>query len=1407
MSEDKNPVDQDGASEDQGRSAVDDTAVVSLLSPAHMDELHSSAITDDVIDECGAYTAYATGDLPAWGQWIGRKPGTLPALVYPMVEVDGTETGQIKPQTGSLTMKYVSPSKDSGTPSPSLVVIRPITDDTETIVIVEGVKQALAVASYAPVTWAIFCICGIYGWSGEAGPTPYLDVVVGKKVVIIPDADAASNRMVYDGAVALGDAASAAGAASVAFARVPGAGKAGVDDALASRKPDKRAGVLRRWVAQSTKKPANKRPAAKEQPTPLPTDRPQVYLDGDPAAVLDNLGKALREAYAGSQLFRQAGGFTELVEIDGSMQSLTVDVPRLTGLVVRACVPVMPDARDYPIPTTPRRDIVSTLATEWMSYPELRGISTVPVVRADGSIFTDTGYDPETRMWIQLSADLQDLVVPEAPTDDDVAAARYLLEVELLGDFPWVTPGDRARAIASILTPLIRPIVPTAPMMLYNATQPGSGKGLLADIGALITAGERAEVQPAPEEDSELRKMLTARLIAGQTQIFLDERSEWSSKVLNAFLTAARWTDRILGVSTTASVQNLATVYTAGNGVSVSGDTSRRVLRADLAFEGENPEARSDFRHPDLRGWVRENRRQLLTALLTLVRAWYSRGCPRAVSMSRPMGSFEQWHEIVAGVLEVAGIDDLMAGVSEQRATTNFEAQAWEAHWEWVRGRIDQGQLNASGFTARQVGVELLKDRANAEAPYEMDDLLDKENSRRLGKAYAREAGRPRGGYVLRAVGERHKVKLWMLRYPGTGGNTDGGNGDGGGPSGGPTSPSPTDPTKTVPSHFQHPSLSLLVEDTDADVKREALDSSGDVTVVTFDLETGDAATAATTADPRFIRLAAWSVNGGDPEVSTDVDRLCQLLSRADIVVGHNVLAYDLPLLHRLYGLDIDTLINRNAVRDTLLLARLCDPVPSGSEGNRLKYDLDSVAQRLGVTGKLVSNGATALSSLAETHGGYDKIPVDDPQYRAYAAQDVRATWAVFMGLACDEYALREHQIVRRVTAGVAHGIRVDGAAVDALLEDERQVHQKVVEWLHEVVGVPLTDAQGHPSKAPWSTAAGMSAIAAYMESVGVEPPVTDRGAMSLGKDKLAALAEKHPDNTALHKLVDQLVTVRQTSPAATVQKYIHPDSRLYPSIQPRQATGRWSMTNPGMTTFGSRSDRLLAQRAMIVPDSPHEVLISVDLSQIDARAMAAGAQDPNYAELFTSGRDSHTEMAVRVFGDASRRSDAKALAHAANYGMGAHSFSKSAGVSEGEAEGMLTALRLEFPELERFKDQLRTEAKTYGYITTAFGRRVRVDRNHAWTQAPAAYGQGTARDVLMDAILRMPRNVSDRIRIYVHDEVVLSVPRERAQEYRDTVLDAMTSVIIPTEGDIAVPILADAGVPGDTWAGCYADE
>lgn len=308
---------------------------------------------------------------------------------------------------------------------------------------------------------------------------------------------------------------------------------------------------------------------------------------------------------------------------------------------------------------------------------------------------------------------------------------------------------------------------------------------------------------------------------------------------------------------------------------------------------------------------------------------------------------------------------------------------------------------------------------------------------------------------------------------------------------------------------------------------------------------------------------------------------------------------------------------------------------------------------------------------------------------------------------------------------------------------------------------------------------------------------------MSISKDSLAALVEQYSHVPKIRELAEKLTAVLQSkSPASTVKKHLHGD-RVYPSIRPTQATGRLSTTNPGMTIFGSRDERLLAQRAMILPDFDDHCLISVDLSQIDARCMAARSGDEQYAELFAEGRDAHTEMTVRIFEDASRRSDAKALAHAANYGMGPRSFALHAGITVVEAQTLLDTLHREFPRLEVFKERLREAASVTGYVTTGFGRRVSVARDRAYTAAPAGYGQGTARDAFLEGVMALPDDIADMIRIFVHDEVVLSVPASRAEEIKQLVVAAFESVTLPSADGVSVPVFADAAGPGASWAEC----
>ena len=58
-------------------------------------------------------------------------------------------------------------------------------------------------------------------------------------------------------------------------------------------------------------------------------------------------------------------------------------------------------------------------------------------------------------------------------------------------------------------------------------------------------------------------------------------------------------------------------------------------------------------------------------------------------------------------------------------------------------------------------------------------------------------------------------------------------------------------------------------------------------------------------------------------------------------------------------------------------------------------------------------------------------------------------------------------------------------------------------------------------------------------------------------------------------------------------------------------------------------------------------------------------------------------------------------------------------------------------------------------------------------------------------------------MRIFVHDEIVLSVPKEEAESIKQCVLEAFESVELPAADGVVVPVLADAAGPGSNWAEC----
>jgi hypothetical protein len=301
-------------------------------------------------------------------------------------------------------------------------------------------------------------------------------------------------------------------------------------------------------------------------------------------------------------------------------------------------------------------------------------VAVAPVLRADGSILQEPGYDPATG--IIFTPDTSFPRIPEKPSRDEAVAAMSAL-AEVFEDFPFAAEHHRAAMLAGVLTPLARFAFPgPAPLTLVDANTRGSGKSLSMDALAIITTGRCMARMTMPSTDDELRKRITAIAMAGEPLVLVDNISGvFGSPSLDAALTATSWSDRLLCQSTMASNIPLTAVwYGTGNNVLVLADTARRVCHVRLESPEENPEERSGFRHPDLLAWIQRERPRLTAAAVTMLAAYCVAGRP---DMSlKPWGSFEGWSDLVRSAVVWVGMADPGASRRELASVADREALA-----------------------------------------------------------------------------------------------------------------------------------------------------------------------------------------------------------------------------------------------------------------------------------------------------------------------------------------------------------------------------------------------------------------------------------------------------------------------------------------------------------------------------------------------------------------------------------------------------------------------------------------------------------------------------------------------------------------------------------------------------------
>jgi hypothetical protein len=289
---------------------------------------------------------------------------------------------------------------------------------------------------------------------------------------------------------------------------------------------------------------------------------------------------------------------------------------------------------------------------------------------SEGRLASEEGYDSLTKTYFMGGVQIE---VKDAPTKEDAEVAVATL-LDIVQDFPFASDEHRAGWLAGVLSPLARYAHDgNAPIILVQANGPRIGKTTLVKVIAEIVTGSTCPVTTFTKNEDETRKRHLSILRTAPPMELIDNVvGQFGGQNVNAIATTRTFEDRVLGTSKQLSVTNDTTWYVTGNNIMLAPDTAERCVNVRMQSDLAKPQLRSDFKYPNLFETVRERRSALLSAALTILKAFTKAGKPDQGLAA--WGGFEAWSRLVRGALVFAGAADPAASRLELEEGSDVES-------------------------------------------------------------------------------------------------------------------------------------------------------------------------------------------------------------------------------------------------------------------------------------------------------------------------------------------------------------------------------------------------------------------------------------------------------------------------------------------------------------------------------------------------------------------------------------------------------------------------------------------------------------------------------------------------------------------------------------------------------------
>jgi putative DNA primase/helicase len=321
-------------------------------------------------------------------------------------------------------------------------------------------------------------------------------------------------------------------------------------------------------------------------------------------------------------------------------------------------------------------------ASRWTGMPFLKGIIKLPVLRLDGSVTMQPGYDAESGYLLDFNP--RKFNLKAEPTIDDAINALADLR-ELIDECAFADSKSRSGALAMLLTAVSRSAYDFAPLFAITANTPGAGKGALTQVATILAAGKLSSgMTTFHPEEVEFKKSLISTLQSGSPVVSfdnIDRRHEFGGADLETALTNTEFTGRMLGGNANGSFSTRVLFLANGNRLRLSLDMSRRVILITLDAKEENILDKTYSR--DMVSHAMANRGRYVSACLTILQA-YLLAKPQVDA--RPLNGYLQWSNLVRNALlwlgeadPVPTSEDIFSldGIEDRRIELGALIEAW----------------------------------------------------------------------------------------------------------------------------------------------------------------------------------------------------------------------------------------------------------------------------------------------------------------------------------------------------------------------------------------------------------------------------------------------------------------------------------------------------------------------------------------------------------------------------------------------------------------------------------------------------------------------------------------------------------------------------------------------------------